>query len=878
MSPTRPTQTPIVRFLGEEAGRGGPFALLGLKHEIEGNTQINRAVQRRLRQIECHPHRSTPDAQEVRLAIHSAASQLRDPTLREHLAQRWPEGSPIDLPRAWAPRRAMQKLNPGLIEHARRIVGSSGGWNPVARRRLAHLARINRLGAFEVIRALGGGRAGAARSAASEQPPHPIRLPAPPESQRGWIGAYTILGLLACAMIVTAVLRSPAQTKQNADGVVGQSPASNTPRLTAATPPSDPPRERLSHYTAIAHELDRLVARAPTDPQGATERFGQIYPRFIARWTEFPHDALHRASVNIAELIVRLENGGVPTRRLVPLLGSAGGAPDREMIAAAVIEVTLASSQLSSQTRSGLRALRERLSDAPIASRQGVRASIVAIAEHLAVNHPDDDPAWWEAWLSGAEHASASDRRVQDRLILSALSARLRDNDQADEKWFRVASMLVRSLDWRDGSDERYWLLERFGDDRVRTPRLATLTEALVAASAAEGIDARMVLEPTANDPQREQMAQAYRDAWFSTASAAGASVEGADALLSQLRLAVTQVGTSVSDDRVANHILDLATLTMAAEMHHIGERRLSEELLENPPQLRDAPPASLGQILSGSQEDDEWAERAVNIDNAAQLRPLIDQLLARDHIGINAAHALVYLATTKPEPELRELATMQLVRASEQPGVLLAIDHALSEDRVSSRLDELVVAVLGETLPSRTDQQWFHEARLAVLARLGESLARAAQAKLGALQRELETLLVMRLGIEESLAVPEHGGADRLLGIINRSKRLGLESDRTLMDRARNPLEQADATATVMRRRARSPLDAYYAQLEYAMRLQRIELGTHYSGITDLLDRIEDERRERSSASRSVLQQIVHTQRAIAELWIIQLERGPSS
>ena len=873
MTSAGPSHTPIVRFLGEEAGQGGPFALLGLKHDIAINVQINRAVQRRLRQIDCHPHRSTPDADEVRLAIHSAASQLRDPTLREHLAQRWPEGNPIDLPKAWAPRRAMHKLTPGLVQHARRIVGSSGGWNPVARRRLAHLARVNRLGAFEVVRALSAGRASTTRSGTSEAPPQPVRLPSPPDAQRGWIGAYTVLGLLASTLVVTASLQPSRPTVQTATLDPASSPAIVPESGATGAFPETYARERLSHYTAIAHELDRLVARASTDPQGAAERFAEIYPRFLDRWTEFPLDALGRASVNIAELIVRLEDAGIPSQRLVPLLGSAGVSPGREMIAAAVVEVTLASTQLTSETRSGLRTLRERLSDAPITPAQSVRGSVVAIAEHLARTQTGDDPAWWEAWLGGAMHASGSDGRERDRLILGALGARLRADEPPGEGWFRVASMLVRSLAWRDGSDERFWLLEQFGDERVSTRRLAVLTKALVASSAAEGVDARMVLEGTANDPQREQMARSYQNAWFPPSPQSDTDSGGQDDLLSQLRVATTTIGTSIDDELALEVILDLTVLTLAAEMDHIGERLLSQELLQNPPQLREGSRAALDRLLNGNDEDNEWAQLAVNIDTAAQLRPLIDRLLARDALGINAAHALVYLATTKPEPELRELATAQLVRASEQPGVLLAIDHALSEDRVSSRLDDLVVAVLGDQLPARTSQDWFHEARLIVLARLGESLSRQRHTRFGLLQRELETLFAMRLGLDGSVAVPQNEGPAHMLGMLNQSKRLAMESDR-----ARRQLEQADAAAIVMRRRAQSPLHAYSAELVYALDLKRIELAMRYAGITASLDRVEEERLARVRSAGSVLQQIVHTQRAIAQLWAIQMQRGSSS
>ncbi|MBL4699268.1 MAG: hypothetical protein JKX70_10585, partial [Phycisphaerales bacterium] len=89
-----PSQSPIIEFLGDDAGTGGPFAILGLPHEIVSDDQIVRACLRRLNQIDHHRHRSTPDAQEVRLAVHAAGSQLLDSALREQLAMRWPPGTP----------------------------------------------------------------------------------------------------------------------------------------------------------------------------------------------------------------------------------------------------------------------------------------------------------------------------------------------------------------------------------------------------------------------------------------------------------------------------------------------------------------------------------------------------------------------------------------------------------------------------------------------------------------------------------------------------------------------------------------------------------------------------------------------------------------
>ena len=154
MTAKHPHQTPIVVFLGSDAGQGGPFALLGLLHEIQSDQQVYQACNRRLQQIDFSRHRSTPDAAEVRLAVHAAASQLLDPTLRKQLAMRWPPGVPASVPQAWKKSAASTTLTPRLIHNAKLLIAGSGGWNPLARKRLAHFARVNRLSAIDVVNAL----------------------------------------------------------------------------------------------------------------------------------------------------------------------------------------------------------------------------------------------------------------------------------------------------------------------------------------------------------------------------------------------------------------------------------------------------------------------------------------------------------------------------------------------------------------------------------------------------------------------------------------------------------------------------------------------------------------------------------------------------
>ncbi len=873
-------QSPIVRFLGEDAGRGGPFALLGLPHAFDSAEAIGRAQSRRLRQIECHPHRATPDADEVRLAVHSAATQLQDPALREQLAQRWPEGTPIDIPKAWQPRRAMQRLTPAFIRRARMVVGSSGGWNPVARRRLAHLARLNRVSALEVVHAIGAGTT-TKRAEPGSGALLPTTMPSGPGNGSGWIGAYALLGLLICALFVTIAIdpvRYVDDLSPRASASPGPVVESISDGMQGGVLSAREERERLTHYTAIAHELDRLVARAQVEAEPSIERFRVIYPLFVEQWISFPDEALQRAVINIAEFMVRIEQQGIPPEDLPSVLAVPAIEPDRRMISAATVDVVLASPELSGDARRQLRALRERLDPAPIVPRSRVVGVIADIASDQARNQEDDDTQWWTRWLNGTIRATSGDDRARTRLLIEALGSRLSDPDNPGRDWLSTASLLATGLQWRAESTERYWLLSQFNDPQVSTVRIAMLTEALVAGSAAEGIDARMVLARDANDPARQVLAQRYRDVWFPQSGSAdtGDGSEGtADELLRELRLAINSVQLTSDEIRTIDTILDLTRLTTAAALRAQGHDAISQELLLNPPQIQSPDPIEQFRSLSTDTQDIAWAQRAVNCESAAELRPLLDELVGSDQIGVNSAHALVYLAVLRPESELRDLASAQLLRGRDQVSVLIAVDYALSQSRISSRLDELVRSVLETRLPDRNDPAWYTAARRALLARIGHTLGSATHPHLAALPGALSDVLSLRLTEIQQSQFGNEPTPGRIMDIINMSDRLVLESRLRENPASEPELRSLDARAMIRSTRAGTPMERYLAAQYNAFDLHAFDIDTRLPGATRMLAELRIRLTQRLDGADSILNQIVLVERAIAELWVLEIERG---
>ncbi|MCB9840023.1 MAG: hypothetical protein H6809_00035 [Phycisphaeraceae bacterium] len=87
--PARGASDPIERFLGPEAAAGGPFALLGVAVGGCNEAAIRAGFERQMLRVDGHPQGDTPEGEEVRIALHTAAAQLMDASVREQMARRW---------------------------------------------------------------------------------------------------------------------------------------------------------------------------------------------------------------------------------------------------------------------------------------------------------------------------------------------------------------------------------------------------------------------------------------------------------------------------------------------------------------------------------------------------------------------------------------------------------------------------------------------------------------------------------------------------------------------------------------------------------------------------------------------------------------------
>jgi hypothetical protein len=883
-------RSPVVEFLGDDAGVGGPFALLGLLHEIESDAQVIRARNRRLHQIDLHRHRSTPDADEVRLAVYTAASQLLDHKLRDELRRRWPQGTPVAIPQAWKPSKTVSRITPVFLQNAKRLIGVSGGWNLIARKRLAYYARMHRVSALELVEALSpkNGKhddplvdhAQKTYSSIREfQKTHPVRLieePAP--NSMHWIGAYALLVLMGGALVTSVIVNPPAFEHPITTRELSEFPQEKNQRSGSEleSPSQNNPQRDIQHYTAIAHELDQLVTRARTDYLGSVERFSTVYPLFVENWTAFPKPALERSCAHMAEMIVHLDQSRTQDHSvLYSILDSNTQIqnPASLMIRGAVVEYVLTTPAISDSVQNELSLIAKKLLKRDARASEDVYSSLVSTAEFQSITKRNDDVEWWGHWMGGVRSATLDDDSRFTRILLDAISSRLRDQSPPTESWYTTAKLLANSLSWRTGSPERYWLLGQFADEGVSTQRLAMFTRALALDTGAPQVNVQMILNPSSTFLERQELAQVYRKAWEDNQND-DATDSGPTKLINELRIRASITPLELDTDQAVSSLYVLARLNTAAWQFDNG---LETESVESISQINESLDSSSQQMrtdLEQNRRDSQWAQEAMNAQNTSELSQLYARLIADDGPAMNSAHALVYIATLHPDPDFRSSATSQLIRYRMNTTVIIALDHIVGSSRISSRVDQLVSSFVDVELPARTDESWFSVAHNALMGQLAESLAESEGSRIKNLESEMSAMYIDRVESFGSDYTDEQVPAIQAVQLLYQSLNQRIAANAAL---ANTDVYETQARLATRLARSHGPLHSFLAYQRGVCELHAQRVTQNVPGSSGLVQDLLDQLNTRLDQSQSVLAQIVQTERCIAQLWVLMLERGRS-
>ncbi|MCA9304184.1 MAG: hypothetical protein KC996_08685 [Phycisphaerales bacterium] len=823
----------ITQFLGDEAGVGGPFALLGVPYETDEH-QILRARDRRLAQIDQHPHSRTPDADEVRLAVHAASSQLLSPELRVQLQARWPAGNPNSTPTAWHPRKNI-RVQGRVTRSARMILGMCGGWNSRSRRQLAHLARINHVPAIELIRSL----CGEYESHSTKPSPQNLRrvLPLPSGSKATWFIIYAGFACMMGAIIYQAYTPGntgspPPEPAASVQGPIDPSPL-------AGSPTSSGSKRSITHYSALVHEVAQAKKLAQSDPNAAIKHITGLMPVFMDLWTEIPSTELEQIVQSLRAIDLSSK-----TDPLAPQLGdtlvgyAAAKAPSRYIAAAALKEY------LAQESNASLVSFGEYLTEA---------------ARHLANESITDDPVWWSSWIDAAQSIHQPGEPAQSALILDAISGRLHDPNPSPS-WAKTASLFVKNFSWRPGSPERPWLLGVFADPDVHPERLVPLTEAVATGSSASGVLVTMVLPPNATMQRRADLAERYREAWARTATDPFLD-RLTDSMLSAISLAAVDPDPQLAQDRFA----ELARLNAVCALIEQGENARAVVLFETPVMKANPPshPQSLG--LDQDPEDDRLALSLINADNADGELAVLYEIESKPRIGLNTAHAVVQVALTGSTRESRDFAAQLIRNHRESLPLLLALDRVLFVNRTTTRLQQIILAALDTSTEYHGDD-WDSWAHRLLLSAIAGAASGGSDPTSNGFDEVVAAYYTPRLFPASSESLQTRNLCEMLITQYGAAALRGTDPD---------GVHKILSQRRIRRARAESVAQGFAADQWSIFELHSLILIEQHPGAKSQILRIADELNTRCTQAQSVAAQITQLERAQAQLWLLHFREG---
>lgn len=721
-------------FLGDDAAAGGPFALLGIKHETSQPPVVSAALHRRLAQIDSHPLRLTPEADELRLALHAAAAQVMNPALHAELVRHWPEGTPAPLPAAW--RTHLSAVSDKLVGRARLIVGASGGWNPKARTRLAHLARIHRVSAPDLIRALRPEtppvrRSGAIRRAVIEIVP-------PGSTGKLWAGMHAVLGVMLLALLLLLAVELSAERTPPVQAVADPPTApSGAPARTESTRSVPGPRRDLDHHTLIEQELRNALALGPTQPTDAATRAARAIGVFLRSWTAMPGEARERIAAQSARILITVVPSEEAVSIVLDTVMARREASDPAEYAAA--EALAAWWQAWPDLPRSVRDQIPAATADPVTGRfDAVLASALNDWVRGGLSKDASDWARWSEALTACNGAHRS-ARIQSRL--AALETMLSPSSPlSGPSLSRAMESVAGGLSWRSGEPSRSWLIEQLEEPSIPSDRLAVLTDVLATRLSVPGVDPSMVLASGAGEEARLSLSSSYRAAWVAMS---GVDAAVREEVLSGLTAALGRGPGGTEKDRLST-LLALARANAAAAALFMDDPATAADLLIVPPD-RSGPGQTPQQ--GSSPLDEVWASSLLAMDNPEQIMQALRQVRGvRGRIDPAAAEAILLQATQGSGRELRELARDIVVSSSWNEQILLAVERAAIR-RPSVAVGRLVTEISGASMPPATDPGWHHAVRSALLPLIVERISADQPGDLVYAELELAELALRRAG-----------------------------------------------------------------------------------------------------------------------------------
>ncbi|MCE7967622.1 MAG: hypothetical protein DYG94_02625 [Leptolyngbya sp. PLA3] len=883
----------IARFLGPDAARGGPYALLGLSSGALTEVEILAARDRQMLRVDQHAESLTPAGDEVRLALHAAAAQLLNPAVREHL-------------RARGLAEQRRALILGLEHDVVLTLGMYGGWTRRSLPRLVALAHARGLRANDVAEAVRGIAQRRARPRPNADKPVTRRVVAQPATaqvvarhRRAWL----IIGVVAlCSILVAgAAIRGALHSGARRGGEVAMLPGPRDQRPTPIVlPPQNDDDEPVEPGVEVPPEaapadvlpsLERALSLAGSDPPAA-ERLGVEGVRGLSRhWLAF--DAAQRARTQdvVLELMYRLGGSSMNTRPMFEAVGAGAELLRSDQATLNSDDVARAAWSVGMLTRlrreSDLSAQSQMLIDRWLGSAlQGARpaqasfaegaiAALQVMAPVLAGRDPGD-PAAWRAWARGVEVLTETDAARRALLLAQGgehvLASRLGPQRAAGA--FESIAAVIQAMPW-EVSQSRQWLVRQFDNREVSTPALSAATQALVAHGGAENIDPTMVLPANASELDRRALRDRFVDAW-------GLSEPGSDTeVLDLLDRALTELDAGLAPTSTGEQLLrsavGYARLNAAASARWQGDGAAAIQMLEHfrVPDSALSRPAGGADLVSGS--DANWAERylqqGANINRRLEL---LDELRGSggSRLGPVDAEVLVAEALRGSGRGVRERARTAVEQYGSSPAVVNALLEEAWRIPPIASMSDLISNVTLSPLPDRNSPAWRAAVRRALVERMLELLsAEGETAAIDLLGTLLDDAYMERTAVNRAMSSTGDGSSQPC----ERSA-LQLRARWTQLAE-RMPASRLPITLSEVERRrsgrialARGLVQQFVVEQVALAETMGIVVAAERPGLASSVQGVLDQLDADIQRSTHVFEQVARIERAMVQLWELRL------
>ena len=917
----------VARFLGSGAAEGGLHALLGVATHGATEEDIVGALERRLTLVDGHPQGRTPEADEVRLALHAAAAQL----LSQAGARRRSQGGETVAAKRPASGAGRARM---LEQDALLTLARYGGWNRRSLRRLTMLAFARGGKAGDVVTVLEhlAGRRGPADATHRRRPgpgmasePRSVAIPRPggdddegaPGRLRVVVAAVaTLLTLVVGAALVLVAVSSgrPKAGEEEAPEAADRGPfrpedlpmqggeelfpwaGGEKPVVDGAggTPPEPaaPAFERLSDAVAA---LDSAVGGLELDPAQAVRVFDGAVAGVGSQWCNLTLPQLRAAQHDVVEFVYRAVQRPDLSASVVEAVARGArplATPDRPIGESQIWPAAWSVGLLARlgherdigavASRQIEAALRESIGSAAVAVtgfEQGAHAALWAMLPALIADAEGETPegrvARWERWIDAAR-AGADGGQAP---VLGALEwATVYPTEPTDSEGVRAAiESLTLACDWGEGSPARAWLIRTFADARVTNADLHALTTALSRRSRAPGIDVTMALPVRADTDARELLRERYAAAW-----AIETSGPTLDDLAADWAKAAAEVDRDGRDDQTMIERLSTACafsrLSQAAQLRREGLLDEAGVVIDEYNRPVEAELTAWAQrrspdSIDGSPGMSQWALSYLSAqrDFARRLELLTEAARLRISHPTDA-EVLVGEAVRGSPAQARAAARDSLLAQSPGAVLTLAMLELAPKMPRTAQNAELVAALTTSVMLPVDDPDWRVRTRRVLVQTALEQLA--AEGDQGLVDR-----LASVLGesyTARAVSAPADSAALPDMPPDQAAALLRVRAERLARRGGLGP-EALEVESVLSRHASRQalaegPVQAFAVEQLASFELSCIAVASERLGrapeVNALGARVRTERRE----AGDIVEQIVIVERAFVELWAISL------